>query len=84
MPTQGGLSPGTPNSGSPRGSSGVAETLSKAKNTSISGLVRAGVLYQQGNSCRLLSRDELDDDWDPAEDTRLTVWEVVQYLIRRA
>ena len=64
------------------GSSGVAETLSKAKNTSISGLVRAGVLYQQGNSCRLLSRDELDDDWDPAEDTRLTVWEVVQYLIR--
>ena len=64
------------------GSAGVAETLSKAKNTSIGGLVRAGVLHQQGNSCRLLSRDELDDDWSPAGDDRLTVWEVVQYLIR--
>ena len=64
------------------GSAGVAETLSKAKNTSIGGLVRAGVLHQQGNSCRLLSRDELDDDWSPAADTRLTVREVVQYLIR--
>ena len=64
------------------GSAGVAETLSKAKNTSIGGLVRAGVLHQQGNSCRLLSRDELDDDWNPAGDDRLTVWEVVQYLIR--
>ena len=38
------------------GSAGVAETLSKAKNTSIEGLVRAGILEQQGNSCRLLSR----------------------------
>ena len=64
------------------GSSGVAETLSKAKNTSISGLVKAGLLDQQGNSCRLLSRDELADDWDPATDTRLTVWEVTQHLIR--
>ncbi len=64
------------------GSAGVAETLSKAKNTSIGGLVRAGVLHQQGNSCRLLSRGELDDDWSPTGDDRLTVWEVVQYLIR--
>ena len=65
-----------------KGSAGIAETLSKAKNTSIGGLVRAGVLHQQGNSCRLLSREELDDDWSPAGDERLTVWEVVQYLIR--
>ena len=64
------------------GSSGVAETLSKAKNTSISGLVKAGLLDQQGNSCRLLSREELADDWDPATDSRLTVWEVTQHLIR--
>lgn len=65
------------------GSAGVAETLSKAKNTSINGLVTAGLLEQRGNSCRLLSRDELDDDWDPNTDDRLTVWEVTQHLIRK-
>ncbi|MCY4258451.1 MAG: DUF1156 domain-containing protein [bacterium] len=63
------------------GSAGVAETLSKAKNTSIGGLVKAGVLHQQGNSCQLLSRDELAEDWDPTQDTRLTVWEVTQHLV---
>ena len=65
------------------GSAGVAETLSKAKNTSIDGLVRAGILRQQGNACRLLDRDELDEDWTPTTDERLTVWEVVQHLIHK-
>ncbi len=64
-----------------KGSSGVAETLSKAKNTSIGGLVQAGVLLQQGNSCRLVSLDELVEDWNPRTDVRPTVWEVVHYLI---
>lgn len=65
------------------GSAGVAETLSKAKNTSIDGLVRAGILQQRGNACRLLARDELAEDWTPTTDERLTVWEVVQHLIRK-
>ena len=65
------------------GSSGVAETLSKAKNTSIGGLVRAGVIRQEGNSCSLLSLDELVDDWNPIDDVRPTVWEVVHHIIRR-
>ena len=64
------------------GSAGVAETLSKAKNTSISGLVQAGILEQRGNKCRLLNRGELDEDWTPGGDDRITVWEVVQHLIR--
>ena len=33
---------------------------------------------------RLLGRDELDGDWDPATDARLTVWEVTQHLIARS
>ncbi len=65
------------------GSAGVAETLSKAKNTSIEGLVRAGILEQQGNSCHLLSRSQLDEQWTPDTDERLTIWEVVQHLIRK-
>ena len=36
-----------------------------------------------GGKVRLLERDELDPDWDPATDSRLTVWEITQHLIRR-
>ena len=31
---------------------------------------------------RLLEPDALPGDWDPAGDTRLTVWETVHHLIR--
>jgi putative DNA methylase len=64
------------------GEFGVAETLSKAKNTSVSGLVDAGVLASLGGKVRLLGPDELPEDWDPDTDTRLTVWEMVHHLIR--
>ncbi len=60
---------------------GKAETLSKAKNTSTAGLVQAGFLESMGGKVRLLGRAELSESWDPSEDTRLTVWEVTQYLI---
>jgi putative DNA methylase len=62
---------------------GVAETLSKAKNTSVTGLVQAGVLESKAGKVRLLDRDELAAVWSPTTDTRLTVWEVTQHLIRR-
>jgi putative DNA methylase len=61
---------------------GDAETLSKAKNTSVQGLVNAGLLQARGGKVRLLSREELPTDWDPATDQRVTVWEVTQHLIR--
>jgi putative DNA methylase len=64
------------------GEYGVAETLSKAKNTSVSGLVEAGILSSKAGKVRLLKPDELPDDWDPTTDKRLTNWEVVHHLIR--
>ncbi len=64
------------------GEFGVAETLSKAKNTSIAGLVEAGILRSKAGKVRLLPPDELPKDWDPATDPRLTVWEIVHHLIR--
>ncbi len=64
------------------GEFGVAETLSKAKNTSIDGLVAAGILQAGAGKARLLRPLELPDDWDPQTDTRLTVWEVVHHLVR--
>ncbi len=65
------------------GSAGEADTLCKAKNTSIAGLVEAGILCQQGNECRLLTVAELDEDWNPATDRRLTVWETTLHLRRK-
>lgn len=65
------------------GEFGVAETLSRAKGTSVDGTVQAGILEAKGGQVRLLRRDELDGDWDPATDKRLTVWEMTQHLLRR-
>jgi putative DNA methylase len=61
---------------------GVAETLSKAKNTAVNGLAEAGVVVARGGKVRLVKREELPDDWDPAGAGRLTVWEATQHLIR--
>lgn len=60
---------------------GDAETLSKAKNTSVAGVTQAGIATQLDGKVRLLDRDELESEWDPASDKRLTVWEVTQHLI---
>lgn len=68
--------------GMEEGPFGEAETLSKAKNTAVGGLVEAGILQARGGKVSLLRRDELLDDWDPATDRRFTVWEAAQYLIR--
>jgi putative DNA methylase len=64
------------------GEYGVAETLSKAKNTSVAGMVEARILASKGGKVRLLKPSELPNDWDPATDPRLTVWEIVHHLIR--
>jgi putative DNA methylase len=62
---------------------GEAEVLATAKALSIAGLAEAGILHSRVGKVRLLRRDELPEDWDPASDKRLTVWEVTQHLIRR-
>ncbi len=69
-------------SGFAEGEYGVAETLSKAKNTSVAGMVDAGILASSRGKVRLLRPDELLADWDPTTDPRLTAWEMVHHLIR--
>ena len=61
---------------------GLANTLSTAKNTSVEGLVEAGILRAGRGRVRLLRPEELPEDWDPATDRRLTVWEMVHHLVR--
>ncbi|MCL5669892.1 MAG: hypothetical protein M1423_01110 [Acidobacteria bacterium] len=60
----------------------MAETLSKAKNTSVDGMKDAGILASKAGKVRLLGRNDLAKDWDPANERRLTIWEVAHYLIR--
>ena len=56
-------------SGFAEGEFGVAETLSKAKNTSVSGMVDAGILRSGAGKVRLLRPDELNDGWTPEGDS---------------
>ena len=69
-------------SGFAEGEYGVAEQLSKSKNTSVAGMVEAGILESKRGKVRLLRPEELPADWDPATDPRLTAWEIVHHLIR--
>jgi putative DNA methylase len=64
------------------GEYGVAEMLSKAKNTSVAGMVDAGIVVSGKGKVRLLRPSELSPDWDPVADERLTNWETVHQLIR--
>ena len=61
---------------------GEAETLSKAKNTAVAGLVDAQILVSSRGKVRLLQPNELPADWNPLTDKRLTHWETVHHLIR--
>ena len=69
-------------SGFVEGEYGVAEQLSKSKNTSVAGMVEAGIVESKRGKVRLLKPEELPADWDPVTDPRLTAWEIVHQLIR--
>ncbi len=69
-------------SGFAQGDFGVAETLSKAKNTSVAGMVSAGIIESGHGKVRLLRPSELSSDWDPGTDLRRTQWELVHHLVR--
>ena len=69
-------------SGFDEGEYGIAEILSKAKNTSVAGMVEAGILASRAGKVRLLRPEELPPDWDPTTDPRLTAWEMVHHLVR--
>ena len=65
------------------GDYGVAEQLSKSKNTSVQAMSgKDGFLESKRGKVRLLRPSELPANWDPATDPRLTAWEIVHHLIR--
>jgi putative DNA methylase len=62
---------------------GDAEGLAVARNISVDGVVRAGILRAAAGKAQLLRREQLEDTWDPTQDDRLCVWEATQQLIKR-
>ena len=64
------------------GDFGVAEQLSKSKNTSVAGMVESGIVESKRGKVRLLKPSELPPDWDPAADKHRNDWEIVHHLLR--
>ncbi|WP_022949216.1 DUF1156 domain-containing protein [Methylohalobius crimeensis] len=62
---------------------GEADTLSRAKGTSVDGVREAGVVESGGGKVRLLKWSEYEADWDPTRDQRTPIWEACYQMIRR-
>ncbi len=60
-----------------------AEGLAKARNVSVKGVERAGILKASAGKVRLLRRQEFESQWSPTRDDRLCSWEATQNLINR-
>ena len=65
------------------GDFGTANNVATAKGIAVNALVNAGIAQASGGKFGLLNRDSLEEGWDPADDSRVTIWECCQYLIRR-
>jgi putative DNA methylase len=65
------------------GQFGEADTLARAKGTSVDGVKDAGVLESGSGKVRLLKWNEYEEDWDPTRDDRTPVWEACHQMIRR-
>jgi len=61
---------------------GDAETLSRAKGTSVDGVRDAGVIASGSGIVRLRKWSDYPTDWDPQADVRNPVWETLHHLIR--
>jgi putative DNA methylase len=64
------------------GKHGDADVLTRAKGTSVGGLVEAGVVESGGGDLRLLKWAEMPRDWSPEDDIRVPIWEALHQLIR--
>ncbi|RMH56278.1 MAG: DUF1156 domain-containing protein [Deinococcus-Thermus bacterium] len=61
---------------------GDAETLAKAKNVAVAGLMEGGILLAKGGKVRLFRPEEYPKDWNPSADKRPSAWEAAHHLIR--
>jgi putative DNA methylase len=62
---------------------GRAEVLFTATATSLEGLRRSGIVDTRAPNVWLRDPGDLPDDWDPAVDRHLSVWETTMHLAKR-
>jgi putative DNA methylase len=62
--------------------SGELITLANAKNVPLGALFASGVFSDGKGKAGLTARSDLPNNWSPASDTSLTVWECVQHTAR--
>jgi putative DNA methylase len=63
------------------GKFGDADTLARAKGTSVDGVKQSGVLYAAGGIVHLFKWADYPSDWDQMNEVRLPVWESLHQLI---
>ena len=66
-----------------KGRSSDAITMTNAVNVSLDGVKGSGFFEAKGGTARLLKRNELSDNWEPASKEQSTVWEACQHLVKR-
>lgn len=64
------------------GAFGEADVLARAKATSVSGLVEAGVVQSGGGRVSIRKWADYPTNWNPLTDKRNPVWETLHHLIR--
>ncbi|WP_020558459.1 DUF1156 domain-containing protein [Thiofilum flexile] len=61
---------------------GEADTLARAKGTSVDGVRDAGIIESGSGKVRILKWQEYPSDWNPETDNRTPIWEATHHLIR--
>lgn len=64
-----------------KGNYGTADNLARARGISVESVKHAGVVESAAGKVRLLKREEMDPEWEPATDMHLTIWECLQHLV---
>jgi putative DNA methylase len=62
------------------GSSGLAEQLARSSDTSVGALERGGILEAKAGKAKLLAPVDLNTNWEPETDDRISIWECVVRL----
>lgn len=64
------------------GQFGAADSMARARNTSVASMERAGILTGRAGRVTLLAPAGLPIDYDPISDVDISAWEVLHHLIR--
>lgn len=66
-----------------KGEYGTANSIAQARGISVESVKHAGIVESAAGKVRIFRRDELDEQWEPENDSHLTIWECCQHMIRK-